>query len=130
MLYIDPMHPLAALAAPTRRRIVELLAVRERTAGEIVAEFDLTPPAISQHLKVLRRAGLLRVRVDGQHRVQMLSAAGLGEIETWLARITRSFERQSAVANKSVPPATEATARPPRRGRAAPASRRRLVTTD
>ena len=124
------MHALSALADPTRRRIVELLATRERTAGEIVAEFDLTAPAISQHLKVLRRAGLIRVRVDGQHRVQMLHPAGLVEIETWLARTTRSFERQLAGAEKTSRPAPEETTRPQMRGRAAPSSRRKLVTTD
>src|SRR5580692_10995794 len=53
------MQALLAIADPTRRRIVELLAVRERTAGELVDEFDMSAPAISQHLKVLREVGLV-----------------------------------------------------------------------
>ena len=123
------MHAFSALSDPTRRRIVDLLAVRERTAGEIVAEFDMTAPAISQHLKVLRRAGLVRVRVEGQHRVQMLNPAGLVAIETWLARATRSFERQSAAGEKPARTPSKENLRPQRRAQAAPITRRKLVTT-
>ena len=88
------MHALSAIADPTRRRIVEMLALRDRTAGEIVAAFDKTPPAISQHLKILRKAGLINVRVEGQHRIQMLNPAELAEIATWLTRTTRVWERR------------------------------------
>lgn len=84
------MKALEALADPTRRRIVELLARRDLTAGEIVASFDVSAPAISQHLNVLRDAGLIVTRVDGQSRIQSLNPAGLEEIETWL-EATRSF---------------------------------------
>jgi len=84
------MLTLAALADPTRRRIVELLAQRDRTAGEIVARFALSAPAISQHLKVLREAGLVTARINGQQRVQSLNPAGFGELEKWLER-TRGF---------------------------------------
>lgn len=88
------MSALAAIADPTRRRIVEMLAERDHTAGEIVAEFDMSAPAISQHLKVLREARLVNVRIDGQHRVQTLNPAGLQEIEAWLARTRRFWERR------------------------------------
>jgi len=84
------MLSLAAIADPTRRRIVEMLAAQDRTAGEIVREFDMTAPAISQHLKLLREAGLVTVRVSGQHRIHSLDPSGLGEIEAWV-RKTRSF---------------------------------------
>ena len=84
------MQSLSALADPTRRRIVELLAHRERTAGELVAEFDMSAPAISQHLKVLREAGLVTVRTEGQTRVQVLNPEGLDELGSWLEK-TRSF---------------------------------------
>ena len=87
---MSAMQSLMAIADPTRRRIVELLAQRERTAGELVAEFDMSAPAISQHLKVLREAGLVTVRAEGQSRVQMLNPAGLEEIEGWLEK-TRAF---------------------------------------
>lgn len=88
------MQTLAALADPTRRRIVEMLAVRERTAGEIVRTFDVTASAISQHLKVLRRAKLVRVRPDGQHRIHSLDPAGLDEIEAWVAKTKRFWEKR------------------------------------
>ena len=84
------MQCLAAIADPTRRRIVELLAVRKRTAGELVAEFDLSAPAISQHINVLREAGLVITQADGQSRIQSLNPKGLDELEVWLER-TRSF---------------------------------------
>lgn len=87
------MQSLTALADPTRRRIVELLAVRDRTAGDIVGEFDLSAPAISQHLKVLRDAGLVAVRADGQRRIHSIDPAGFDELDAWLAK-TRRFWSQ------------------------------------
>jgi DNA-binding transcriptional ArsR family regulator len=84
------MQSLAAIADPTRRRIVELLAVRDRTAGELVQEFDMSAPAISQHLNILREAGLIVTRAEGQSRVQSLNPNGLDELEAWLQR-TRQF---------------------------------------
>ncbi len=84
------MESLAAIADPTRRRIVELLAQRERTAGELVEEFDLSAPAISQHLNVLREAGLVMTRAEGQSRIQSLNPRGLDELEAWLER-TRNY---------------------------------------
>ena len=88
------MLSLAALGDPTRRRIVEMLAVRDRTAGEIVDQFDMTAPAISQHLKVLREAGLVTVRAEGQHRIHSLDPAGLEEIEAWLAKTRRFWSKR------------------------------------
>jgi DNA-binding transcriptional ArsR family regulator len=84
------MQSLLAIADPTRRRIVELLATRERSAGELVKEFDLSAPAISQHLNVLREAGLVTTRAEGQSRIQTLNPAGLDELDAWLHR-TRNF---------------------------------------
>ena len=83
------MQSLAAIADPTRRRIVELLARRERTAGELVKEFDLSAPAISQHLNVLREAGLVTTRAAGQSRIQALNPDGFNDLEAWLQK-TRS----------------------------------------
>ncbi|MEZ0276876.1 MAG: metalloregulator ArsR/SmtB family transcription factor, partial [Roseimicrobium sp.] len=79
------MLTFTALADPTRRRIVEMLADGERTAGEIVARFDMTAPAISQHLKLLREAGLISVRADGQRRIHSLDRSGFAEMEAWIA---------------------------------------------
>jgi DNA-binding transcriptional ArsR family regulator len=83
------MQSLAAIADPTRRRIVELLAERERTAGELVDAFDLSAPAISQHLNVLREAGLVVTRAVGQSRIQSLNPDGLNDLDAWLEK-TRS----------------------------------------
>ena len=60
------MQSIAAIADPTRRRIVELLAKREHTSGELVAQFEMSAPAISQHLNVLREAGLVSTRAVGK----------------------------------------------------------------
>lgn len=85
------MQSLAALADPTRRRIVELLAESEQPAGAIAKRFLMTPPAVSQHLKVLRDAGLVTVRVDRQFRIHALAPEGFDELETWLARTRRAW---------------------------------------
>ncbi len=87
------MQSLLAIADPTRRRIVELLAERDRTSGELVDEFDVSAPAISQHLNVLREAGLVITRAEGQTRVQTLNPKGLDELDAWLNR-TRLFWSQ------------------------------------
>jgi DNA-binding transcriptional ArsR family regulator len=83
------MDAFAALADPTRRRIVELLGRRERSAGEIVEEFDISAPAISQHLRALRDAGLVQVRADAQRRIYALDPAGLAELDAWLESVRR-----------------------------------------
>lgn len=88
------MQSLAVLADPTRRRIVELLAERDRTAGELVAAFDMSAPAVSQHLNVLREAGLIVTRAEGQSRIQTLNPAGLDEIEAWLTKTRKLWNRR------------------------------------
>jgi DNA-binding transcriptional ArsR family regulator len=86
------MDTLAALADPTRRRILEMLAQRELSAGEIAERFPVSAPAISQHLKVLREAQLVRVRVEAQRRIYELDPDGLAALERWLGDI-RQFWR-------------------------------------
>jgi DNA-binding transcriptional ArsR family regulator len=83
-----------ALADPTRRRIVELLARQELLAGEVAAHFDSTRPAISNHLKVLREAGLARSRVDAQRRVYSLDPAGLDALQAWADTQRRFWHEQ------------------------------------
>ncbi|HEY0615484.1 MAG TPA: metalloregulator ArsR/SmtB family transcription factor [Candidatus Elarobacter sp.] len=85
------MLAFAALADPTRLRIVEILAARELRAGEIARRFDMTAPAVSQHLKLLREAGLVRVRRDAQRRIYALEPAGLAELDAWLARFRHTW---------------------------------------
>ncbi len=88
------MQSLAAIADPTRRRIVELLAVRDRTAGELVEEFEMSAPAISQHLNVLREAGLIITRAEGQSRIQSLNPEGLDEVGAWLEKTRALWSRR------------------------------------
>jgi DNA-binding transcriptional ArsR family regulator len=88
------MHSLDALADPTRRRIVEMLAVRDRAAGEIGRSFEVTASAISQHLKVLRRAKLVTVRTEGRRRIHSINPAGLDQIEAWVTKTKRFWEKQ------------------------------------
>ena len=84
------MNALEALADPTRRRIVELLADGERTAGELASHFRTSRPGVSRHLRVLREQGLVRTRAEAQRRVYSLDPAPLAELDGWLARY-RSF---------------------------------------
>jgi DNA-binding transcriptional ArsR family regulator len=88
------MSSLTALGDPTRRRIVELLSQGERAAGEIVERFDVSAPAISQHLKVLRAARLVRMRIEGQRRIYSLDPAGLDEIDAWLSEVRRFWNQR------------------------------------
>ena len=82
------MDALAALADPTRRRIVELLARGERSAGELVDEFDVSAPAISQHLKALREAGLAEIDA-WLERVRAFWSPRLDALERELRKPTR-----------------------------------------
>ncbi len=81
------MESFAALADPTRRQIIELLGPGPLPAGAIAAHFALSAPAVSQHLKVLRQAGLVSQRVDAQRRIYALNQAGFGDMEAWLGRV-------------------------------------------
>lgn len=81
-----------AIADPTRRRVLGLLAERERTAGEIASAFTISRPAVSRHLRLLREAGLVRVRPQAQRRVYALDPRPLDEVDTWLASLREFWE--------------------------------------
>ncbi|HMM14332.1 MAG TPA: metalloregulator ArsR/SmtB family transcription factor [Parvibaculum sp.] len=83
------MQAFAALSDPTRRQIVEMLSEGELSAGEISRRFAMTPPAVSQHLKTLKAARLVRVRIDAQRRIYALDPEGLAEVDAWLQRVRR-----------------------------------------
>jgi len=74
----------AVLAEPSRRRILDLLRERERSVGELVGDLRLSQPGVSKHLRVLREAGLVEVRVEAQRRLYKLRPEPLAEIDTWL----------------------------------------------
>jgi DNA-binding transcriptional ArsR family regulator len=73
-----------ALTEPRRREILELVRKRELAAGEIAARFDVTRPAISQHLTVLRNAGLVSERREGARRLYRARPEGLAELRSFL----------------------------------------------
>lgn len=79
----------SALANPVRRRVLELLAEGPQTAGALAGHFDLSRPAVSEHLAVLRRAALVREQPSGRQRHYHLAAAPLLEVGAWL----HPFER-------------------------------------
>src|SRR5689334_3285503 len=74
-----------ALADPHRRTVLELLRERPRPVGELVERLRLTQPGTSKHLRVLREAGLVSVRQEGQRRVYALRPAPMAELDAWLA---------------------------------------------
>lgn len=78
------MDPLQAIAEPRRREILRLIWSRELSAGEIAARFDVTRPAISQHLRVLREAGLVSERRNGTRRLYRAIPETLGELRAYL----------------------------------------------
>ena len=93
------MQPLGVLANPTRRRILESVWTRERAAGEIAADFDVTFGAVSQHLAVLRDAGMVRVRRDGRRRHYAADRDALGPLADMLeAMWSDRLERLKTVA--------------------------------
>ena len=86
------MDVFAALADPTRRRILGLLARGPRNAGELASEFPrLTFPGVSRHLRVLRDARLVDVAVDAQRRVYSLKPEGLADLYAWVAKVQAEF---------------------------------------
>jgi DNA-binding transcriptional ArsR family regulator len=74
----------AALADPTRRRVLERLSAGPRAVGEIAAGLPVSRPAVSQHLKVLKDAGLVSDRQDGARRIYAIDPQGLGAVRAWL----------------------------------------------
>ncbi len=78
------MQTLSALADPTRQRIVEMLSAGAMSSGDIARKFDMTAPAVSQHLKTLRDAKLVRVRAEAQKRFYELDQEGVMEVADWV----------------------------------------------
>lgn len=83
----------SALADPTRRAILARLAKGEATVMELAKPFEVTQPAISQHLKLLEEAGLVARRVDGAKRPRRLAKAGIDALDQWLAMLRKALEK-------------------------------------
>lgn len=81
----------SALADPTRRRLVELLANRECSAGQLASEFTTARPTVSRHLRVLREAGLIQWRSSAQQRLYRLDPKPLVEAGAWIDRVQQRW---------------------------------------
>src|SRR6476469_8062196 len=93
-----PVHAFDVLGGPVRRRIMELLAAGELPSGAITAvvqaEFGISQPAVSQHLKVLRDSGFTTVRPEGTRRLYAVDAAPMRELDDWLDPFRRFFDQR------------------------------------
>lgn len=99
------MHAFDILGDPVRRRILELLADGESSAGDlgavVQAEFGISQPAVSQHLRVLRENGFATVRAEGARRLYAVDAEPLREVDTWLDPYRRFWtQRLDALATE------------------------------
>jgi DNA-binding transcriptional ArsR family regulator len=92
------VHALDVLGDPVRRRILEVLADGEQAAGTVVtvvgAEFGISQPAVSQHLRVLRENGFARVRADGTRRLYAIQPEALHEADVWLEQFRVFWEQR------------------------------------
>jgi DNA-binding transcriptional ArsR family regulator len=79
------------LADERRRRILDLLAVKERQVGELVTLLSMSQPAVSKHLKVLREAGVVQSRTDAQRRIYRVNPEPLRAVDEWLATYRRQW---------------------------------------
>jgi len=99
------VHAFDVLGDPVRRRLLELLSDGERSAGDLAAvvgaEFGISQPGASQHLRVLRENGFAQVRADGARRLYAVDPAGLQEVDVWLDRFRRFWgQRLDALATE------------------------------
>ncbi len=92
------MDSFTALAEPTRRNIMEMLAANGNlSATDIYSKFKASPPAISQHLKVLREANLVRVEKRAQKRIYYINPEPMKELENWIKRFTQDWQKRHDV---------------------------------
>ena len=83
-----------ALADPTRRAIIHMLAERPRSIGEVVSEFDVTRAAVAKHLHILEEGGVIHVRQKGRERINMLNPEALQRAFAWLAYFDRFWDEK------------------------------------
>jgi DNA-binding transcriptional ArsR family regulator len=120
------VHAFDVLGDPVRRRILELLADGERSAGDLGAviqeEFSISQPAVSQHLRVLRDNGFASVRADGARRLYAVDPAPLREADAWLAPYRRFWEQRLDALDTELARGRRARTRPdePAKGATAP----------
>lgn len=113
---------LLALADPTRRRVIDLLRAEPRRAGELAAAFDMVPPAMSRHLRILRETGLVEesgLPHDARVRVYQLRREPFTELRSWLEQIERFWVDQLAAFKAHAESKTKRVPTRPRRGKRA-----------
>lgn len=91
-----PADRFAAVADATRRHLIEELALADRAVGDLVTGLDISQAAVSQHLRVLREAGLVTARKDGRHRYYQLRPAALTELRDWLDELEQFWQERLA----------------------------------
>ncbi|WP_434150217.1 ArsR/SmtB family transcription factor [Methylocaldum gracile subsp. desertum] len=91
-----------ALANPVRRRILELLCESPRAAGDIASKFKLNRPAVSEHLQVLRKVGLVSEEIRGRQRFYHLNALPLSEVTDWLHPFERYWQQRMRALNETL----------------------------
>ncbi|HIY40003.1 MAG TPA: metalloregulator ArsR/SmtB family transcription factor [Candidatus Nocardiopsis merdipullorum] len=94
------MHAFDVLGDPVRRRLLELLSQGELSSGELTStvreEFEITQPAVSQHLRILRESGMAHVRAEGNRRLYSVDAESLRSVDRWLEPFRRFWEPKLA----------------------------------
>ena|SRR6185369_15295573 len=97
------MDMFAALAEPTRRTIVEILATKgQLSASDICDRFPISPPAISQHLRVLREAKVVQMEKRGQQRLYQINPPAMLELEEWARHMTQLWEQRFDALDKLI----------------------------
>ena len=95
VLYNENMDTYFALAEPTRREIIELLARKgELPASDIYRKFKVSAPAISQHLKVLKEANLVKIKKQAQKRIYHINPKPMIEMENWIQKMTKQWNQK------------------------------------
>lgn len=111
------LHVLDVIAEPTRRRILDHVREKDRSVGELVDLTGMHQPGVSRHLRVLRDAGLVDVRVDAQRRIYRLRAEPLAELDAWLepyrAHWSSRLDALEAHLDRTDPPRSQLPPLPP-----------------
>lgn len=97
---VSGMDALTALAEPTRRRIADELRTRECSVTDLVTALGMSQPAVSKHLRVLREAGVVAVRVSAQQRIYSLEPGPFRELDAWLAPYRTMWTRHLSALEK------------------------------
>ncbi|HEX3779112.1 MAG TPA: metalloregulator ArsR/SmtB family transcription factor [Pseudonocardiaceae bacterium] len=106
------MNAFAVLAEPQRRHILDALVDGERPVTDLVERLGLSQPSVSKHLRVLREAGMVTVRVDAQRRLYRVRPAALAEIDAWLAPYRRMWETRLDALEAHLATSTETEEQP------------------